>query len=120
MTARYISAVFRVGVITLAIATASAQSPPAQTPAPQSQAGARLKRRDKAPSAPIAPAPRRSVTRTLPLPPRAGDNSATLAGDSSVNAVLEEPVHSGKSKPGDPVHARTHTASQDRGWETIP
>jgi hypothetical protein len=40
MTARYISAVFRVGVITLAIATASAQSPPAQTPAPQSQAGA--------------------------------------------------------------------------------
>jgi hypothetical protein len=38
---------------------------------------------------------------------RAGDNSAALAGDSSVNAVLTKPGDSRRSKSGDPVNART-------------
>ena len=50
----------------------------------------------------------------------AGDSSAALASGSAVNAVLAAPVHSGKSKPGDPVSARTTQATQTESGAQIP
>ena len=50
----------------------------------------------------------------------AGDSSAALASGSSVNAVLTAPVDSKKSKPGDPVSARTTQASQTASGMQIP
>lgn len=49
-----------------------------------------------------------------------GDRSAGLAGDSSVNAVLTKPVDSRKSKPGDPVSARTTQPARTDDGREIP
>ncbi len=51
---------------------------------------------------------------------RADDTSANLASGSSVNAVLTKPVDSRRSKPGDPVNARTTQAARTEGGTSIP
>ena len=50
----------------------------------------------------------------------ADDTSASLASGSSVNAVLTKPVDSGRSKPGDPVSARTTQNARTEGGTSIP
>jgi ribonuclease E len=50
----------------------------------------------------------------------ADDASASLASGSSVNAVLTKPVDSGRSKPGDPVSARTTQNARTEGGTSIP
>src|SRR5439155_3083194 len=50
----------------------------------------------------------------------ADDTSASLASGSSVNAVLTKPVDSGRSKPGDPVSARTTQNARTGGGTSIP
>ena len=50
----------------------------------------------------------------------ADDTSASLASGSSVNAVLTKPVDSGRSKPGDPVSARTTQTARTEGGTSIP
>ena len=50
----------------------------------------------------------------------ADDTSANLASGSSVNAVLTKPVDSRRSKPGDPVSARTTQAARTEGGTSIP
>jgi len=50
----------------------------------------------------------------------ADDASANLASGSSVNAVLTKPVDSQRSKPGDPVTARTTQAARTEGDTSIP
>src|SRR5205807_5779799 len=50
----------------------------------------------------------------------ADDTSANLANGSSVNAVLTKPVDSGRSKPGDPVSARTTQNARTEGGTSIP
>ena len=50
----------------------------------------------------------------------AGNNSAALASGSSVNAMLTAPVDAKKSKPGDPVSARTTQAAQTESGAQIP
>src|SRR5438046_5303378 len=51
---------------------------------------------------------------------QADDTSASLASGSSVNAVLTKPVDSGRSKPGDPVSARTTQNARTEGGTSIP
>ena len=48
------------------------------------------------------------------------DGSANLASGSSVNAVLTKPVDSQRSKPGDPVNARTIQAARTERGTSIP
>jgi hypothetical protein len=50
----------------------------------------------------------------------ADDTSANLASGSSVNAVLTKPIDSQRSKPGDPVSARTTQNARTEGGTTIP
>jgi hypothetical protein len=50
----------------------------------------------------------------------AGETGAALASGSSVNAVLVKPVDSERSKPGDPVSARTMQAVKTEDGTTIP
>src|SRR5204863_250678 len=50
----------------------------------------------------------------------ADNTSASLASGSSVNAVLTKPVDSGRSKPGDPVSARTTQNARTEGGTSIP
>jgi hypothetical protein len=50
----------------------------------------------------------------------ADGSSANLASGSSVNAVLTKPVDSQRSKPGDPVSARTTQNARTEGGTTIP
>jgi hypothetical protein len=50
----------------------------------------------------------------------AGETGAAFASGSSVNAVLAKPVDSGRSKPGDPVSARTTQAVKTEDGTTIP
>jgi hypothetical protein len=50
----------------------------------------------------------------------ADDTSASLASGSSVNAVLTNPIDSRRSKPGDPVSARTTQNARTEGGTTIP
>ena len=50
----------------------------------------------------------------------AGETGTALASGSSVNAVLARPVDSGRSKPGDPVAARTTQAVKTEDGTTIP
>jgi hypothetical protein len=88
MTKRYVSAVFRVVAITPAIETASAESLPAQTPAPQSQAGATTHASGQgAVSADRSGAKVQGSVKSSAAA-HGGDNRATLAGDSPVNVVL--------------------------------
>ncbi len=50
----------------------------------------------------------------------ADDTSANLASGSSVNAVLTKPIDSRRSKPGDPVTARTTQNARTEGGTAIP
>jgi hypothetical protein len=50
----------------------------------------------------------------------ADDASTNLASGSSVNAVLTKPMDSRRSKPGDPVSARTTQAATTEGGTSIP
>jgi hypothetical protein len=120
MTTRYISAVFRVFATTLAIAAASAQSQPAQTPASQSQVGASGQAAGQGAVSADRSGAKAQGNASSSAAAHAGDNSATLAGDSSVNAVLTKPVDSRKSKPGDPVNARTTQPAKTEDGRSIP
>jgi hypothetical protein len=120
MTTRYISAVFLVVATALAVAASSAQSPPAQTPAPQSQAGASARTSGQGAVSADRSGAQAQGSAGSSAAAHAGDNSATLAGDSSVNAVLTKPVDSRKSKPGDPVNARTTQPAKTEDGRSIP
>ena len=50
----------------------------------------------------------------------ADDASSSLASGSSMNAVLTKPVDSRRSKPGDPVSARTTQPAKTEGGTSIP
>jgi len=50
----------------------------------------------------------------------ADDSGANLASGSSVNAVLTKPLDSKRSKPGDPVSARTTQNARTEGGTSIP
>jgi hypothetical protein len=51
---------------------------------------------------------------------QAGNNSASLASGTTMNAALSRPVDAKKNKPGDPVMARTTQATQSDGQVVIP
>lgn len=120
MTTRYVSAVFRVLATTLAIATASAQSPPLRTPASQSQADSSAQAAAQGAVSADRSGAKAEGNASSSAAAHAGDNSATLAGDSSVSAVLTKPVDSRKSKPGDPVNARTTQPAKTEDGRSIP
>jgi hypothetical protein len=50
----------------------------------------------------------------------AGQNSASLAGGTAMNAELSQPVDARKNKPGDPVTAKTTSATKSNGNVVIP
>jgi hypothetical protein len=51
---------------------------------------------------------------------QAGGNSTSLASGTAMNAALSQPVDAKKSKPGDPVIARTTEATKSEGKVVIP
>ena len=51
---------------------------------------------------------------------QAGQNSASLSSGTAVNAELSQPVDARKSKPGDPVTARTTQSAKSDGKVIIP
>src|SRR5437016_14486674 len=107
MTTRYISAVFLAVATTLAIAVASAQSPPAESPPAQSQAGASARASGQGAVGVDRSGAKAQGNAASSDAAHAGNNGAALAGDSSVNAALTKRVASTSSKPGDPRNART-------------
>ena len=50
----------------------------------------------------------------------AGHNSASLASGTAMNAELSQPVDAKKNKPGDPVTAKTTSATRSNGSVAIP
>jgi len=50
----------------------------------------------------------------------AGHNSASLASGTAMNAELSQPVDAKKNKPGDPVTAKTTSATKSNGNVVIP
>jgi hypothetical protein len=120
MTTRSISAVFLAAATTLAIAAASAQGPPAQSPPSQSQPGASAQASGQGAVSADRSGAKAQGNASSSAAAHAGDNSAALAGDSSVNAVLTKPVDSRKSKPGDPVNARTTQPAKTEDGRSIP
>src|SRR5437764_1228036 len=99
MTTRYISAVFLTVATTLAIAAASAESPPAQSPPAQGQAGASAQASGQGAVGVDPSGAKAQDNASSSAAAHAGDNSAALAGDSSVNAVLTKPVDSRRGRP---------------------
>jgi hypothetical protein len=89
-------------------ATASAQSPPAAGAQASGQGAATVDRSSASAQGGAAGAA------------HADDTSASLASGSSVNAVLTKPIDSRRSKPGDPVSARTTQNARTEGGATIP
>jgi len=120
MITRYISAVFLAVATTLAIAAASAQSPPGQSSPAQSQAGASAQASGRGAVGVDPSGAKAQDNASSSAAAHAGDNSAALAGDSSVNAVLTKPVDSRRSKPGDPVNARTTQPTRTEDGRSIP
>jgi len=51
---------------------------------------------------------------------QAGQNSASLANGTAVNATLSQPIDAKKNKPGDTVTARTSEATKSEGKVVIP
>src|SRR5436190_1446825 len=120
MITRYISAVFLAVASTLAIAAASAQSPPGQSSPAQGQAGASAQASGQGAVGVDPSGAKAQDNASSSAAAHAGDNSAALAGDSSVNAVLTKPVDSRRSKPGDPVNARTTQPTRTEDGRSIP
>lgn len=104
----------------MAISTAFAQSPPSQSPPAQSQPGASTQTSGQGAVAVGRPGVAAQGSESSDAAAHAGGRSAQLAADSSVNAVLTKPVDSGKSKPGDPVSARTTQPARTSDGNTIP
>jgi hypothetical protein len=50
----------------------------------------------------------------------AGHNSASLASGTAMNAELSQPVDAKKNKPGDPIAAKTTSATKSNGNVVIP
>jgi hypothetical protein len=50
----------------------------------------------------------------------AGHNSASLASGTAMNAELSQPVDAKKNKPGDPVTAKTTSATKSNGNVVVP
>jgi hypothetical protein len=50
----------------------------------------------------------------------AGPNSATLSNGTAMNAALSQPVDAKKNRPGDPVTAKTTSATKSDGTVVIP
>lgn len=120
MFTRYISVVLWAVVSSLAVSTASAQSQSSQSPSTQSQAGASAQASGQGSVAVSRSGATAQGAGSSDAAAHAGDNSAQLAGDSSVNAVLTKPVDSRKSKPGDPVSARTTQPARTDDGKSIP
>jgi hypothetical protein len=112
MLTRYTSGVLLLVVGSLAVSTAFAQSqnPPGASAQASGQGAAAAGRSGASGQG----------SGSADAAAHAGDRSAQLAGDSSVNAVLTRPVDSRKSKPGDPVSARTTQPSRTDDGRSIP
>ena len=119
MTTRYIPAVFLSLAAALAIAPASAQGPPAQSPPSKSPAGASTQASGQGAVAADRSGASAQGNASSSAAAHAGDNSAALESGSSVNAVLTKPVDS-RSKPGDPVSARTTQPARTEDGRPIP
>ena len=57
---------------------------------------------------------------TISASANAGHNSASLANGTAINAALSQPVDAKKNKPGDPVTAKTTSATNSEGNVVIP
>lgn len=120
MLTRHTSAVLLafVGSITISMAFAQSQSP--QGPSAQNQIGGSAQVSGQGAVAVGRSGATTQGSANSEAAAHLGGNSAQLAGDSSVNAVLTEPMDSRKSKPGDQVSARTTQPCQtNEGW-SIP
>lgn len=120
MLTRYTSVVLLAVAASLAAGTASAQSPSSQSSSTQSPAGASAQASGQAgASADRSGAAAQGATSSA-ASAHAGDHNASLANGSAVNAELMRPVDSRKSKPGDPVNARTTEPARTEDGRSIP
>ncbi len=103
-----VSALWMVATLLSAAVDARAQTPAGAQASSSAQGGASVERSGA------------SAAGGADAAAAANDNRAALASGSSVNAVLTKPVDSGRSKPGDPVSARTTEASRTDGGVEIP
>lgn len=95
----------------------------AQTPQPQASAGMAAQGSASAQATPQGSARAAgdaSAQGSAAASGPAGETGTALASGSSVNAVLAKPVDSERSKPGDPVTARTTQAVKTEDGTTIP
>ena len=120
MHTRYISAALFALVGCLAGSTTFAQSQPAQSPASPGQAGVSTETSGQGGVAVGRSGAAAQGAGSSEAAGHVGDHTAQLAADSSVNAVLTKPVDSGKTKPGDPVAARTTQAARTGDGTAIP
>jgi hypothetical protein len=102
----------------LAATSGWAQAPPAQGSAGMAAQGAASA--EASPQGGAQAAAQAGARGSAAASGPAGETGTALASGSSVNAVLVKPVDSERSKPGDPVSARTMQAVKTEDGTTIP
>lgn len=120
MFTRYISVVVLAIAGSTAVPTVFAQGPSTQSSSPQNQVGGSAQASGQGTAAVGRSGAAAQGSGSSEAAAHAGDHSAQLAGDSSVNAILTKPVDSRKSKPGDPVNARTTQPARTDDDRSIP
>ena len=120
MFTRSTSKLLLIFVGTAVASSAFGQSPPPQTPSIQSPVGTSAQASGQGAVAVGGSGVAAQGSGSSEAAARAGDSGAELAADSSVNAVLAQSVDSRKSKPGDPVKARTTQPTRTSDGTPIP